>query len=179
MIPSLIPCISPVNVRWILIFFCYSWLVLDAVDAVICAPDDGWKDHPKHVEQFTDKINCIWLHLVGHLLTHIWKQKQTVLCNTLRELLCRCCYSRQETAIRHKQEDWQLRSKPKKKVTFEDGTGRLFRNVGTLRKIPEERMSHMHRRGSLKSCSQADVEIWRHCSSRIPSSCWFNSSSRL
>ena len=35
----------------------------DAVDRVICAPDDGWKNHPKHVEQFTDKINCIQLHL--------------------------------------------------------------------------------------------------------------------
>jgi hypothetical protein len=26
----------------------------DAVDTVVCAPDDGWKYHPKHVEQFTD-----------------------------------------------------------------------------------------------------------------------------
>jgi hypothetical protein len=23
-----------------------------AVDVVVCAPDDGWKYHPKHVEQF-------------------------------------------------------------------------------------------------------------------------------
>jgi len=30
-----------------------------AVDTVICAPDDGWRDHPKHVEQFRDKINCV------------------------------------------------------------------------------------------------------------------------
>jgi len=44
-------------------------LVPDAVDTVICAPDDGWRNHPKHVEQFTDKINCVQLHLVGHLLT--------------------------------------------------------------------------------------------------------------
>ena len=35
------------------------WLVPDAVDTVICAADDGWRDHPKHVEQFTDKINCV------------------------------------------------------------------------------------------------------------------------
>ena len=27
------------------------WLVPDAVDRVICAPDDGWGNHPKHVEQ--------------------------------------------------------------------------------------------------------------------------------
>jgi hypothetical protein len=24
----------------------------DAVDTVVCVPDDGWKYHPKHVEQF-------------------------------------------------------------------------------------------------------------------------------
>ena len=41
----------------------------DAVDTAICAPDEGRRDHPKHVEQFTDKINCVYLHLVGHLLT--------------------------------------------------------------------------------------------------------------
>jgi len=28
--------------------------VLDAVITVICAPDDGWSYHPKHVEQFTE-----------------------------------------------------------------------------------------------------------------------------
>ena len=36
-----------------------GWPVPDAVDTVICAPDDGWRNHPKHVEQFTDKINCV------------------------------------------------------------------------------------------------------------------------
>ena len=30
------------------------WQVPDAVDTVVCAPDDGWRYHPKHVEQFTD-----------------------------------------------------------------------------------------------------------------------------
>ena len=29
-----------------------------------------WRNHPKHVEQFTDKINCVQSHLVGHLLTY-------------------------------------------------------------------------------------------------------------
>jgi hypothetical protein len=28
--------------------------VPDAVDTVVCAPNDGWKYHPKHVEQFPD-----------------------------------------------------------------------------------------------------------------------------
>jgi hypothetical protein len=31
----------------------------DAVDTVVCAPDDGWKYHPKHVEQFPD-INKLY-----------------------------------------------------------------------------------------------------------------------
>ena len=26
----------------------------DAVDTFVCPPDDGWKYHPKHVEQFSD-----------------------------------------------------------------------------------------------------------------------------
>jgi hypothetical protein len=39
----------------------------DAVDTIVCAaPDDGWRYHPKHVEQFPDKINCVTLHLVGY-----------------------------------------------------------------------------------------------------------------
>jgi hypothetical protein len=32
------------------------------------APDDGWICHPKHVEQFPDKINCVKLHFVGYIL---------------------------------------------------------------------------------------------------------------
>ena len=42
--------------------------VTDAVNTVVCAPDDGWRSHPKHVEQFPDKINCVTLHLVGYIL---------------------------------------------------------------------------------------------------------------
>jgi hypothetical protein len=41
----------------------------DAVDIVVCAPDDGWWYYPKHVEQFPDKINCVTLHLVGYIRT--------------------------------------------------------------------------------------------------------------
>jgi hypothetical protein len=33
----------------------------DAVDTVVCAPDDGWRCHPKRVEQFPDIINCVML----------------------------------------------------------------------------------------------------------------------
>jgi hypothetical protein len=30
------------------------WKIPDAVDTVVCAPDNGWRYHPKHVEQFPD-----------------------------------------------------------------------------------------------------------------------------
>jgi hypothetical protein len=32
----------------------------EAVDTVVWAPDDGWRYHPKHVEQFTD-INKLYI----------------------------------------------------------------------------------------------------------------------
>jgi hypothetical protein len=44
------------------------WQIPDAVDTVLCASDDGWCYHPKHVQQFPDKINCVTLHLVGYIL---------------------------------------------------------------------------------------------------------------
>jgi len=39
----------------------------DAVDTVVFPPNDGWKYHPKHVEQFPDKVNCVTLYFVGHI----------------------------------------------------------------------------------------------------------------
>jgi len=39
-----------------------------SVDTVVCAPDDGWRYHPKHVEQFPDKINCVTLRVVVYIL---------------------------------------------------------------------------------------------------------------
>ena len=42
----------------------------DAVDTVVCAPDVGWWYHPKHVDQFPDKINCLMLHLFGYILEY-------------------------------------------------------------------------------------------------------------
>jgi hypothetical protein len=39
----------------------------DTVDTVVCSPDDGKWYHPKHVEQFPDKINRVTLHLVGYI----------------------------------------------------------------------------------------------------------------
>jgi len=43
-----------------------------AVDTVVCAPDDGWRYHPKHEEQFPDKINCVTLHPVGYILEYYY-----------------------------------------------------------------------------------------------------------
>jgi hypothetical protein len=40
----------------------------DAADTVVFAPDAGWSYHPKYVEQFPDKINCVTLRLVGYIL---------------------------------------------------------------------------------------------------------------
>jgi len=42
----------------------------DTVDTVVCAPDDGRRYHPKHAEQFPDKIKCVTLHLVGYILEY-------------------------------------------------------------------------------------------------------------
>jgi len=53
-----------------------------AVDTVVCAPDDGWKYHPKHVEQFPDinelcNVASCWMYeyigiLLGvHYIPHI------------------------------------------------------------------------------------------------------------
>ena len=44
----------------------------DVVDTVVCAPDDGWKYHPKHVEQFPDmnklcNVASCWIY-IGILL---------------------------------------------------------------------------------------------------------------
>ena len=46
--------------------------VPDAVDTVVCAPDDCWRHHPKHVEQFTEinklcNVAPCWLYFVTYL----------------------------------------------------------------------------------------------------------------
>ena len=45
-----------------------AWQIPDAVDTVVCAPDDGWWYHPKHVEQFPDinklcNVASCWIHI--------------------------------------------------------------------------------------------------------------------
>jgi hypothetical protein len=61
-----------------LVWVCCGWRtppttqIADAVDTVVCAPDDWWWYHPKHVEQFPDKIKCVTLHLVGYILEYYY-----------------------------------------------------------------------------------------------------------
>jgi hypothetical protein len=45
-----------------------AWQIPDAVDTVVCGPDDRRKYHPKHVEQFPDinklcKVASCWIYL--------------------------------------------------------------------------------------------------------------------
>jgi hypothetical protein len=43
---------------------------VDGVRLSVSAPNDGWCYHSKYVEQFSDKINCVTLHLVGYILEY-------------------------------------------------------------------------------------------------------------
>jgi hypothetical protein len=58
----------------------YSRQIPDAVDTVVCAPDDWWKYLPKHVEQFLDinklcNVASCWIYigilLGAHPILHI------------------------------------------------------------------------------------------------------------
>jgi hypothetical protein len=76
------------------------WQIPDAVDAVVCAPDDGWNYHQKHVERFPDinklcnVASCwifIWILLGTHNIRHISRirvnnqQSQQRISNRLRQ----------------------------------------------------------------------------------------------
>ena len=52
------------------------WQIPDAVDTVVCAPDDGWWYHPKHVEQFPDinklcNVASCWIY-IGIILFRVF-----------------------------------------------------------------------------------------------------------
>jgi len=57
---------------------CFGWYLHPSSGAqttvstasVVSDLDDGWWYHPKHVEKFPDKINCVTLHLVGYILEY-------------------------------------------------------------------------------------------------------------
>ena len=48
------------------------WQVPDAVDTVVCAPDDGWRYIPKHVEHFPEinkpcNVASCWIYITIYL----------------------------------------------------------------------------------------------------------------
>jgi hypothetical protein len=48
------------------------WQITDAVDTVVCAPDDGRRYHPKHVEQFSDinklcNVASCWIYILEYI----------------------------------------------------------------------------------------------------------------
>ena len=49
-----------------------AWQIPDTVDTLVFTSDDGRWYHPKHVEQFPDKINCVMLHLAGYILEYYY-----------------------------------------------------------------------------------------------------------
>jgi hypothetical protein len=51
----------------------HLWQIPDAVNTVVCAPDDGWTYHPKHVEQFPEinklcNVTSCWIYIGMYLL---------------------------------------------------------------------------------------------------------------
>jgi hypothetical protein len=71
----LINCINHTTFLRLLIHFISNltlsitvWQIPDAVNTVVCAPDDGWRYHPKHVEQIPDinklcNVASCWIYI--------------------------------------------------------------------------------------------------------------------
>jgi hypothetical protein len=62
------------SVLWVAYANATVWQIPDAVDTGVCATDDGWKYHLKHVEQFPDinklcNVASCWIY-IGILLAH-------------------------------------------------------------------------------------------------------------
>jgi hypothetical protein len=63
------------------------WQIPDAVVTVVCASDDGWKYHPKHVEQFPHinklcNVASCWIYIRIFLqCTYQWTLNAIVLVN--------------------------------------------------------------------------------------------------
>jgi hypothetical protein len=76
--PLLLP--APIVEELEPVWVCCGWQIPDAVDTVVCAPGDGWKYHPKHVEQFPNvyklsNVSSFWIYigilLGAHYILHI------------------------------------------------------------------------------------------------------------
>jgi len=66
------------------------WQIPDAADTVVCAPDDRWCYHPKHVEQFPDinklcNVASCWIYIRNR---HI--NEYLILCSIIRKFYT-CC----------------------------------------------------------------------------------------
>jgi hypothetical protein len=73
----------------------WVWQIPDAVDTVVCAPDDGWWYRPKHVEQYPDinklcNVVSYWIY-IGILLAHpvVYISKKRV--NRNKAMVCAPC----------------------------------------------------------------------------------------
>jgi hypothetical protein len=58
------------------------WKIPDTVDTVVCAPDDGWKYHPKHIKQFPDinklcNVASCWIY-IGIYLDNARSHKRSI-----------------------------------------------------------------------------------------------------
>jgi len=70
------------------------WQIPDSVDTIVCAPDDGWRYHPKQVEQFPDinklcKVASCWMYIGIYLrCTDQWTlNHKTVVVQTVGAVL--------------------------------------------------------------------------------------------
>jgi len=48
------------------------WQVPDTVDTVVCAPDDGWRYHPKNVQRFPDINKLRDVAFFGYILEYTY-----------------------------------------------------------------------------------------------------------
>jgi hypothetical protein len=73
-------CYLPLSWNWNRFEYVTGCVIPDAVDTVVCTPDDGWKYHPKYVEQFLDinklcNVASSWIYigilLGAHPILHI------------------------------------------------------------------------------------------------------------
>jgi hypothetical protein len=51
------------------------WQILGAVDPVACTRVDGWRYHPKHVEQFLYKTHGVKLYLDGYTMENLYDSR--------------------------------------------------------------------------------------------------------
>jgi hypothetical protein len=58
----------------------------DAVDTGVCAPDDGWKYHPKHLEQFPNIIKLCNVASYRYILEIIESSLQIVDRNSVADI---------------------------------------------------------------------------------------------